>query len=78
MRRDELVAALRRAKIVAALRALVPGPPLPRGAGPGRGLEAGPARERARAALAALRRRPDALVALALGAGVLAMVLHWG
>ena len=62
MRRDELVAALRRAKIAAVLR----------------GLEASGARDRARRVWSALRRRPDAIVALVLGAGVLAMILHWG
>jgi hypothetical protein len=61
MRREDLLAALRRARIVAALRAL-----------PGR-----PAAARALEALAALRRRPDAVVAVLLGMGVLAMILHW-
>jgi hypothetical protein len=61
MRREELLAALRRARIVAALRAL-----------PER-----PAAVRAREAIAALRRRPDAVLAVLLGVGVLAMVLHW-
>ena len=51
----------RRARIVAALLAL----------------PAGPAAQRIRAGLAALRRRPDAIVAVLLGAGVLAMILHW-
>ncbi len=58
MRRDAIMAALRRAKIVAALRALG-------------------ASERTRGAWSALRRRPDPVVALLLGAGVLAMILHW-
>jgi hypothetical protein len=34
--------------------------------------------ERARRAWAELRRHPDAVLAVALAAGVLAMVLHWG
>ncbi len=39
---------------------------------------AGPAAcERARWAWAEVRRRREALVVLALGAGVLAMILHW-
>ncbi len=58
MRRDASGDALRRANIVAALRALG-------------------AREKARRALAALRRRPDAVVAVVLVGGVLAMILHW-
>jgi hypothetical protein len=33
---------------------------------------------RALRAWAEIRRRPDAIVAFVLGAGVLAMVLHWG
>lgn len=61
MRRDDLAAAVRRARIVAALRAL-----------PDR-----PAAVRLREALAALGRRPDTVVAVILGLGVLAMVLHW-
>lgn len=61
MRRDDLGIAARRARIVAALR----------------GLPARPAAARVREALAALRRRPDAVMAVLLGVGVLAMVLHW-
>jgi hypothetical protein len=61
MRRDELVAALRHLAIVAALRTL-----------PDR-----PAAARVRSALAALRQRPDTVIAVLLGMGVLAMVLHW-
>lgn len=61
MRPDDLLPAARRARIVAALRAL-----------PGR-----PEAARVRRALAALRRRPDAVVAVLLGAGVVAMILHW-
>jgi hypothetical protein len=61
MRRDELLARLRRARIVAALRAL-----------PESGVGG-----RVRRVLAALRARPDRIVALVLGAGVLAMILHW-
>ncbi len=58
---EELLAALRRARTVAALRAL-----------------AGPAtRERARRAWANVRRHPDVVVVLALGVGVVAMILHW-
>jgi hypothetical protein len=51
----------RRARILAALRAL----------------PEQPAAARLRAALAALRRRPDAVLAVVLAVGVLAMVLHW-
>jgi hypothetical protein len=61
MFRDALAARLRRAKIVAALRSL----------------EAREAGSRARRALEALRRRPDAIVALVLGASVVAMIWHW-
>ena len=61
MLRERLLARLRRAKIVAALRALD-----------------GPATASfARRALEALRRRPDAVVAVALLASVVAMILHW-
>jgi hypothetical protein len=35
------------------------------------------ARARALRAWGEIRRRPDAVLALVLGAGVLAMVLHW-
>ncbi len=39
---------------------------------------AGPAaRERARAAWAAIRRRPDALLAAGVVLGVVVMLLHW-
>jgi len=51
----------RRAQFVAALLAL----------------PEGPAAQRIRAGLAALRRRQDAVIAVLLGAGVLAMILHW-
>jgi hypothetical protein len=61
MFRDRFAARLRRAKIVAALRAL-DGPD---------------ARSRLGRALEALRRRPDAVVAFFLGVCVVAMVLHW-
>jgi hypothetical protein len=49
-------------RIAAALRAL---------AGPG-------ARARAARAWGEVRRRPDAVLAVLLGAGVLVMVIHWG
>ena len=52
---------MRRDRLLAALRAA---------AGPA-------ARARARRAWAEVRRRPDAVVALALFAGVVAMILHW-
>jgi hypothetical protein len=42
-----------------------------------RALPERPAAVRAREAIAALRRRPDAVLAVLLGVGVLAMVLHW-
>lgn len=42
-----------------------------------RALVAPAARERARRAWGEVRRRPDAVLALALGAGVLTMILHW-
>lgn len=61
MRPDELGSAVRRARVVAALLTL-----------PDR-----PAAARIRRAVAALRRRPDTVVAVLLGAGVLAMILHW-
>lgn len=61
MHRDALLAAVRRARIVAALRAL-----------PDR-----PAAARVRGALARLRRRPDAVLGVLLAMGVLAIVLHW-
>jgi hypothetical protein len=51
----------RRARILAALE----------------GLPDGPAARRVRAVLAGLRRRPDTVIALLLGVGVLAMILHW-
>ena len=59
--RLELAARLRRAKIVAALRAL---------GDPGSG-------SRLRRVLEEVRRRPDAAVAVALVVGVVAMILHW-
>jgi hypothetical protein len=61
MFRDGLAARLRRAKIVAALRSL----------------EAHEPGSRARRALEALRRRPDAVIAFVLGVCVVAMILHW-
>jgi hypothetical protein len=61
MRPDELLAALRRARIVAALRSLPDHP----------------AATRTRHLLAALARRPDAVTAVLLGMGVLAMIIHW-
>lgn len=61
MRPDALVSAVRRARIVAALRAL-----------PDR-----PAAARVVRALAALRRRPDAVMAAVLVAGVIVSILHF-
>jgi hypothetical protein len=61
MFRDRLAARLRRAKIVAALR----------------GLNGPAAATWARRAFEAARRRPDAVVAIALAVSVLAMILHW-
>lgn len=52
---------MRRDALVAAVRRL---------AGPGR-------RELARAAWAAVRRRPDAVIAAGVVLGVLVMLLHW-
>ncbi len=79
MRRDGTDAATRRARILAALRALPDAAAERRArivaslrALPGGGLRAQAAR-----ALAAVRRRPDALLGVLLGAGVLAMILHW-
>ena len=51
----------RRARILATLRAL----------------PEKPAAARLRAALAVLRRRPDAVMAILLAVGVLAMIIHW-
>lgn len=58
---DDLVPERVRARVAAALGAAA----------------AHPLAARARAAVAVLRRRPDAVMAVVLFAGVLAMVLHW-
>jgi hypothetical protein len=54
---------MRRDELLAALRAVAARPAV---------------RARARLAWGEIRRRPDAVVALALFAGVVAMILHWG
>jgi hypothetical protein len=85
MRREEIVAALRRLHIVDALRELGARDDArarPDGAAPpaGGGAESeghAPAPSRVGVVLAALRRHPDRVVAALMAAGVVAMILHW-